>query len=175
MEKTGKIYKITFKDGAAYIGQTTNFEARMQRYKDLDCKSQVLLYKKLRRNNGLSSTNITILGEYPASQLDEKEIGFILSHDTCFRFNKELGLNILCEKYEDYIKIKSKLPSYKPAKPVRKIEQRTIFGDLIRVWDSAYSIEKSLGIKRKLILKTVRSKNKVLYGFEWRYMDTKSN
>ena len=63
MEKTGKIYKITFKDGAAYIGQTTNFEARMQRYKDLDCKSQVLLYKKLRRNNGLSSTNITILGE----------------------------------------------------------------------------------------------------------------
>jgi group I intron endonuclease len=43
------IYKITSPSGKIYIGQSTNIEKRVSRYKSLSCKKQTKLYNSLRK------------------------------------------------------------------------------------------------------------------------------
>lgn len=43
------IYKITSPSGKIYIGQSTNIEKRISRYKTLSCKKQVKLYNSLKK------------------------------------------------------------------------------------------------------------------------------
>ncbi len=166
--QVGVIYKITNPLGQIYIGQTKHFNNRMESYRKLDCKSQPLIYKSL-KTYGFSHHTVSILCQCLAENLDKVEIELINTHRSCFRDNPEFGLNVLKESYAEYKKIKHKILSHKSKRVVRKIVQSDMWGQYIRTWDSAYAISKALGLNRRQILKTVRSKDKFLYGFKWQY------
>jgi group I intron endonuclease len=65
----GFIYKLTNPIGQYYIGQTKNLDNRMQRYKDLDCKSQKLIYTSLVRY-GFENHKLEILKRCALSKMD---------------------------------------------------------------------------------------------------------
>lgn len=170
--QVGVIYKITNPLGQIYIGQTRHFDRRMESYEKLDCKSQPLIYKSL-KTYGFASHSVSILCQCLAENLDQVEIELINAHKSCYRDNPGFGLNVLKESYAEYKKIRHKILSHKSKRVVRKIVQSDMWGQHIKTWDSAYAISKALGYNRKIILKTVRSKNKFLYGFQWTYENTK--
>jgi group I intron endonuclease len=102
----GQIYMLTNPIGQIYIGQTRNFQRRMQTYKELKCKSQKLLYKSL-LTYGFESHTQEILMTCPDSELDYYEIQFICNRKSCYRDHPQ-GLNILKESYEEYKKLRRK-------------------------------------------------------------------
>jgi len=63
------IYKIISPTNKIYIGQSTNIENRWIKYKCLDCKVQIKLYRSFTAvilpstisNSGLSSTAVIVL------------------------------------------------------------------------------------------------------------------
>lgn len=48
MDKGG-IYKLTSPSGKCYIGQTNNFRVRINKYKNLHCKDQPLIYNAIKK------------------------------------------------------------------------------------------------------------------------------
>lgn len=165
----GIVYKITFPDGSYYIGQTRNFERRMQAYKELKCESQPLIYNRLKKY-GFSRAVVSVLSQPLIEHLEETEIMFIKSHRSCYRDNPEQGLNVLKESYEEYKKLKHKLPKYNKGRRTKKVIQSTIWGDQIRSWGSVLDIHKITGLPQRELLKILRKKtNRYYAGYEWSY------
>lgn len=66
------IYKITSPSGKIYIGQSVNIAGRISKYKTLNCKTQRLIYKSLKKY-GWESHTFEILCECEISELNDKE------------------------------------------------------------------------------------------------------
>ena len=69
---TQGIYKITSPSGRIYIGQSININKRFKRYKQLDCKSQLILYKSLIKY-GYSNHTFEVIELCNEDQLNERE------------------------------------------------------------------------------------------------------
>lgn len=84
------IYKITNPKNKVYIGQSTNIEERLYRYKILHCKNQTLIYRSLIKY-GVDKHKFEILHECEPEQLNELEIYYIELFQC---FNNKYGLNL---------------------------------------------------------------------------------
>lgn len=67
------IYKITSPTGKIYIGQSTNITKRWSKYKKLDCKVQLKLYRSLLKHFP-ENHQFEIIEECNENQLDEREL-----------------------------------------------------------------------------------------------------
>lgn len=170
MEGQGYIYKIEFKDGSIYIGQTKNFEARMQRYRDLDCVSQSLLYRKLKKH-GLDSTSHIIISVCNTESLDSEELKYIKLYNSAVRYNPK-GLNILMEEYSEYLKIKHLLPKRQKPRVERKVQQIDPQGIVVKIWNSPQHIAAYYKIAYKTIIRHIIRKT-YLRGHHWKYEHNK--
>lgn len=86
----GVIYKITSPTNKIYIGQTFNFNKRMKSYRNLDCKSQRLLFRSLSKY-GFQSHLIEIIHDM-VSNIDELlklEVQYIILYES---YGKGLNL-----------------------------------------------------------------------------------
>lgn len=70
--KKGYIYKITSPSNKIYIGQAVNIDKRFARYKNLDCKSQVRIYRSLKKY-GFDNHVFEIIEECDISELNVRE------------------------------------------------------------------------------------------------------
>lgn len=88
------IYKITSPSGKVYIGQSKNIKQRLQGYKWMKCKSQILLYNSLKKY-GYENHHIEIfLHNYVSeTELDNLEINYIKEYNSFVGWNKK-GLNL---------------------------------------------------------------------------------
>jgi group I intron endonuclease len=66
------IYKITNPNGKIYIGQSIDIKNRFIKYKCLDCKKQVRLYRSFNKY-GIDNHKFDILLECNTSELNDKE------------------------------------------------------------------------------------------------------
>jgi len=163
----GVIYKITAPDGKFYIGQTRNFERRMEAYKSLSCSSQPLIYQSLKKY-GWNRHVVSVICTPLIENLEKEEIRLIKAQGSCYR-DSPLGLNVLKESYEEYIKLRHKLPKYKQGRKTKKVIQCTPWGDTIRTWGSSMDITRILGLPHKELIKALRRKSGHYAGYEWRY------
>lgn len=90
------IYKITSPTNKIYIGQSVNIQMRFYRYRKLQCKGQIKLYRSLLKH-GHNSHKFEIIEECFESELHDKEIFYIsLFNSTHFKTGlncKEGGVN----------------------------------------------------------------------------------
>ncbi len=70
--KNGIIYKITSPTRRIYIGKSVNFKSRLNRYKNLNCKSQTKLYRSLNKY-GFNNHTVEIIESCTKEELNEKE------------------------------------------------------------------------------------------------------
>lgn len=66
------IYKITSPNGRIYIGQSVDIEYRFSKYRILNCKSQVKLYRSFIKN-GLENHIFEVIEECDESILNDRE------------------------------------------------------------------------------------------------------
>ena len=66
------IYKITSPSKKVYIGQSLDIERRFNRYKNLDCKFQPIIYNSLKKY-GFNKHKFEILCECDIEELNDKE------------------------------------------------------------------------------------------------------
>lgn len=85
----GFIYKITSPSDKVYIGQTINFEKRVNHYKKLNCKTQIRLYNSLLKY-GFDSHKIEIIENCKFDELNNRERYYQELYDC---INK--GLNLI--------------------------------------------------------------------------------
>jgi group I intron endonuclease len=95
MEKKIVIYKITNPNGRVYIGQTVDFERRLDKYRRLKCKSQHALYASMCKY-GFDSHIFEIIEEFESpSLLDSREIFYIdLYKSNKSRYPDKNGMNL---------------------------------------------------------------------------------
>jgi len=68
----GLIYKITSPSNRIYIGQTINFERRVNNYKKLNCKTQIRLYNSFLKY-GFDSHKIEVVENCKFDELNNRE------------------------------------------------------------------------------------------------------
>lgn len=66
------IYKITSPSGKIYIGQSTNINSRIRKYRNNNCKNQVRLYNSI-LSYGFENHSFEIIEECFINELNEKE------------------------------------------------------------------------------------------------------
>lgn len=66
------IYKIISPTDRVYIGQGVNIKRRFYRYKSLDCKEQIILYKSFLKH-GVENHSFEIIEECPVDDLNCRE------------------------------------------------------------------------------------------------------
>lgn len=54
---------------------------------------------------------------------------------------------------------------------LKKINQLTLSGELVRAWDGALSVEKETGLSCRYITKCCRGERKTAYGYVWQYVN----
>jgi len=120
------IYKITNPKGNIYIGRSFNIEKRFSRYKSLNCKSQLMLYRSLLKYGVENhSFDIITIGDYNNELLNELEIHYIRLYDS---FNK--GLNLTeggkgMKGFYPTVETRKKLSDSKKGKTYRKGKPHT--------------------------------------------------
>jgi group I intron endonuclease len=94
MDKKGYIYKITSPSGYVYIGKTINLKNRINKYKCLDCKRQILLCRSLEKY-GFSGHSFEIIyeGDFTNEELNKLEIYYIGYYNS-FNGNNKDGMNL---------------------------------------------------------------------------------
>lgn len=84
------IYKITSPSRKIYIGQSMNIKARWGKYKKLNCKNQIKLYRSLLKY-GFDRHRFEIIQVCEPGRLNEVEKYYV---DLFQTFNSEYGLNL---------------------------------------------------------------------------------
>lgn len=84
------IYKIISPTNKIYIGQTRDFNKRIEVYRNLRCKKQSKLYNSLKKH-GYDHHKIEIIEICEVGDLNDKEIFYIKKYDT---FGTIHGLNL---------------------------------------------------------------------------------
>lgn len=96
MEKIIGIYKITSPSGKIYIGQSKNIYYRFQKYKYLICKSQIKLYRSLKKY-GVNNHSYEIVEKCDIKELNEKELYYQILYNSV-----SCGLNCVYAQKTDY-------------------------------------------------------------------------
>ena len=94
MEKKGYVYKIISPSGYVYIGKTINLKNRINKYKCLDCKKQILLCRSLEKH-GFDNHSFEIIyeGDLINEELNKLEIYYIGYYNS-FNGNNKEGMNL---------------------------------------------------------------------------------
>lgn len=92
----GVIYKITSPKNRVYIGQSINFNIRLNQYKRLDCKKQKKLYNSFLKY-GFENHTIEILCDCEEQELNNKE----RYYQDLYSSTNKFGLNIRLTKSND--------------------------------------------------------------------------
>jgi group I intron endonuclease len=94
MEKKGYVYKIESPSGYVYIGKTINLKNRINKYKCLDCKRQILLCRSLQKY-GFSGHTFEIVyeGNIVNDELNKLEIYYIGLFNS-FNGDNKKGMNL---------------------------------------------------------------------------------
>jgi len=90
MEAICGVYKITSPSGKIYIGQSMDIKARWDKYKKLNCRNQIKLYRSLLKY-GFDKHAFEIIQICDTEKLNEAEKYFVGLFQT---FNSEHGLNL---------------------------------------------------------------------------------
>jgi group I intron endonuclease len=94
--KNWNIYKMTSPTDRVYIGMTSNIIKRKAAYNGLDCKSQPLLFKSIKKY-GLSNLNFEIIDEFDGtlSEAKSKEMFWIRTHMSNYcKYPEMRGMNL---------------------------------------------------------------------------------
>lgn len=87
----GYVYEILFPNGKRYVGQTTNLDTRLSRYRKYQCKGQPFLYYALLKYKW-ENVKFSLICECSSQEeLNEREIYFIAYHKCQ---EKDFGYNI---------------------------------------------------------------------------------
>lgn len=89
-EKICGIYKITSPSGKIYIGQAVNIYKRWIPYNSVNCKSQRLLFRSLKKY-GVDNHKFEIIEECPEEMLNDREVYYIKYFGA---FDTPHGLNL---------------------------------------------------------------------------------
>jgi len=84
------IYKITSPSGKIYIGQSRDIRRRMESYRNVKCKGQLLLHRSILKY-GLENHIFEIVCLCEIEQLNDLECEYMQTYDS---FNSESGLNL---------------------------------------------------------------------------------
>jgi group I intron endonuclease len=94
MGNKGYIYKIESPSGYLYIGKTINLKNRINKYKCLDCKKQVLLCRSLKKYGFSAHTfDIIYVGDLINEELNKLEIYYIGYYNS-FNGKNKYGMNL---------------------------------------------------------------------------------
>ncbi len=90
----GVIYSITNPKGKRYVGQTTNYEMRIKRYRWMAIKKQRLLYNSLLKY-GFNAHVFEVLEDNVSAEcLNEREIFWIQKLNSFYKNNRTGGMNL---------------------------------------------------------------------------------
>lgn len=162
--KCSCVYRITSPSNHVYIGQTVNFNSRMSCYKRCACKKQIKLYNSLVKY-GFDDHNVELLyNNLPKHKANKIEKLFISLYK-----KKNRSLNIqdggCSNKYGgDHNNSKA-------------IIQLSVYGDKVKLWNSAFDIDNDLKFNRSAIQNAcnLRYKNNYSHGFLWMYLNDYNN
>ncbi len=137
------IYKITSPTSRIYIGQSINICNRFLGYKNLKCKSQVLLYNSFIKH-GVDSHKFEIIHHCAPSKLNELEKSYIMMYNC---FNTKYGLNLKDGGYNGSLSIGSrKMISLSLKGRKRSLESIEKFKNTIKeigVWNKGMKYQKT--------------------------------
>jgi group I intron endonuclease len=184
------IYKITSPSGKIYIGQSINIVIRWKKYEILDCKTQIKLYRSLKKY-GYENHIFEIVEECFENHLNEREIYW----GEYFNVLKENGLVLRLGKsrgrWSEEIKQKMRKPKseetkQKMRKPKSKsfpkseeykikmskpLLQYDLEGNFIKEWSSGTQVKQILKIHSSNIPACCQGKKKTVGGYIWRYKE----
>ena len=183
------IYKIISPTNKIYIGQSTNIENRWIKYKCLDCKVQIKLYRSLIKHDYDNHT-FEIIEECTEDLLNEREIYW----GEYYKVLGENGLNLRLGnsrgKWSEYIKQKMRKPkseetkckmrgikinkripkseSFKEnlRKPILQYDKQ---GNFIKEWSSGTEVKQTLKINSSNIPACCKGKKQTVGGYIWKY------
>jgi hypothetical protein len=182
------IYKITSPSGKIYIGQSINIIIRWKKYKSLDCKTQIKLYRSLKKH-GVENHIFEIIEECFEDQLNEREIYWglyfnVLNEDGLVlrlgksrgRWSEEVKQKMRKPKSEE-TKLKMRKPKSKytiESEILRRRFQKPLLqydlnGNFIKEWSSGTEVKQILKINSSNIPACCRGKKKTVGGFIWKY------
>lgn len=92
LNRVGIIYKITSPSGKVYVGKTKNFQKRLNRYKNLECKNQRLLYYSLAKY-GFGNHIFELILETDLLFIDFWEQYYIRKCNSFYHYNQN-GMNL---------------------------------------------------------------------------------
>jgi len=165
------IYKITNPKGKIYIGQTNNIKLRLNHYKCLNCKRQILLYNSLRKY-GFDNHLFEIIDEVDNNIADEKEIEYIEKYNS-YAYISKIGLNLTIGGNRPILspntraKISKSLTGYKNIK-AKSVYQYSLEGDLLNSWKCMKDMERELGIPTTAISHAIKNSGQA-YDYLWSY------
>ena len=162
--KKGIIYKYTSPNNKCYIGQTINEDNRKNQHRSRCWKENSHFYRAIRKY-GWNNFKYEILFECNIKNpkrikilLNEMEKYFIKKYDSFNNgYNSTLGGENLSKQ-----KINSK---------IKQIAQYSSSGDLIKVWDSAIEIERTLNIKSLKITQSCKGMRGIVEGYKWKWIE----
>lgn len=135
------IYKITNPKGRIYIGQSIDIEKRFYKYKKLDCKTQIKLYRSILKY-GYYNHVFEVIEECKISELNEKE----RYYQDLLIINLKNSLNCLLTKTTDKSGLMSKESRLKMSKSRTGLKRSKEFIEKIRLINTGkkFSIESRL-------------------------------
>jgi hypothetical protein len=165
------IYKITSPTGKVYIGQATNMDDRIRRYKTLNCRGQRHLYLSLNKY-GWDKHKFEVIEFCEQSELNTKEKYYIGLYNST---NREIGLNLQNGGLHFQDSEETKL--------LRKLnhpKRKEIYAERDGVVQKFYSMtdaEKILGVTRKSIRMSLKDPNVKIgkYSYSYEYPTTTSH
>jgi hypothetical protein len=172
------IYKITSPTNRVYIGQSENIDYRWLDYKRLRCKSQIRLYRSLKKY-GFDKHLFQIIEECSLKKLNERERYW----QEYFNVIGKKGLNckyvstndkkeILSENIKQKISktLKSKNLIGKINKDSKKCYQYDLDGNFIKQWDCMSDITRELNFSLGIISRCCSGKTRTAHKFRWFYI-----
>lgn len=149
------IYKIeNLINHKCYIGQSINIEFRFQKHKNA---SDNFLIHKAFKKYGIENFSFTIIEECSKKELDEKEKFWIKQYNSL----TPNGYNMIPGGSNGAGLSKGK-----------SVEQYSLEGKLIKIFNSAHQAEEKTGINYSNICSCCRGERKQAGPFQWKYTDS---
>lgn len=148
------IYKIESPNGRVYIGQTCDPKRRESQYRRLRNKSQKIIYRSIEKYGWDSHTfNVIIEGIYDLREIDMLEIENIKKY-------KNLGISM-------NISDGGNSHSYRLDSNGIPIIQTDLNLNIINKWNTAAEASRRLGLNKRVICDTSRSRRFYYAGYYW--------
>lgn len=160
------LYKLTFPNGKVYIGQTNNFEKRMNGHKNEKRVSRNCQVNNAIRKYGWENVLREVIAVSTESEIDALERNYISILDSTNRargYNREGGGNsrkVVLLETRRLISL-SRMGKKQWSKPVLQIDPLT--QKTVRKWESVASAGRALGVSQSTISTICNNRKKVCY------------